>query len=118
MYGARRLRRGVAANAAGEGELLEKALHPLLILTFIGVNLRVRPLQVPLREDGWGPVPGTGDEDRVQVILIDQAVEMDVGKALSGSGTPVAQQSLLGVFPAEAPSGAGSCLRYSIPKQR
>src|SRR5215467_281280 len=98
MYRARRLRCGVAADAAGEGELLEETLHSRLVLALFGVDLRVRPLEIPLRKHGRCSVPRSREEDGVQVILIDQAVEVDVGEALAGIRTPVAQQSLLGVF--------------------
>src|SRR5215469_6934423 len=98
MYGAWRLRRGVTADAAGEGELLEETLHSCFVLALIRIDLRVRPLEVPLRQHGRGAVPRSRNEDGVQVILIDKPVEMDVGKALASIRTPMSQQSLLGVF--------------------
>src|SRR5262245_47112367 len=36
--GARRLRRAVAADAAGEGEFLEELGHSLLVFTLVGVD--------------------------------------------------------------------------------
>ena len=71
---------GVAADAAGEGELLEEALQPRQVLTLVRVDLGVGPLEVGLGQDRRRPVAGAGDVDRVQVVLLDQPVEVDVGE--------------------------------------
>src|SRR5262245_42811209 len=98
MYRAGRFGRGMAADAAREGELFEEATQPRLVLALIRVDLRVRPLEIRLREYGRCSVPRSREEDGVQVILVDQPVEVDVGEALAGVRTPVSQQSLLGMF--------------------
>ena len=50
MDGARRFRRAVAADAAGEGEFLEELAHPLLVLALVRIDLRVGALQVDRRQ--------------------------------------------------------------------
>ena len=41
---------------------------------------------------------GTGQEDGVEVVLVDQAIEVNVGEAQAGTGAPVTQQPLLDVL--------------------
>src|SRR5882757_7830006 len=86
-----RFRSGVAANSAGERKLFEEALHPGQVLALVGVNLGIRSLDVGLREDSWGTMARSRDENRVQVIFVNQPVEMGVGKGLTGIGAPMAQ---------------------------
>src|SRR5262249_60255474 len=89
---------GVAANAAGERKLLKEALHPCHIFTLVRVNLRVGPLEVRLRQDSWRTVPRPGDENGIQIVLVDQPVEVDIRQGLAGIRTPVAYQSCLDVL--------------------
>ncbi len=89
---------GVRADAAGEGELLEELLQALLVLGRLGVDLGVGALEVGLRQHGGGAVARPRDEDGVQVVLGDQAVEVHVGEDLAGGGAEVAQQAGLEVL--------------------
>src|SRR5215467_1675261 len=41
---------------------------------------------------------GPGQEDHVQVILLDESVQMDVNKGQARTGSPVSQQATLNVF--------------------
>ena len=41
---------------------------------------------------------GTGYEDHVQVVLFNQPVAVNVGKAEGGRGTPVAQQAVFNLL--------------------
>jgi len=34
---------------------------------------------------------GTGEEDSVEIVFLDKAIEVNIGKAQPGAGTPVAQ---------------------------
>ena len=43
-------------------------------------------------------MPGAGQEDRVQVILFDQPVQMDVDECQAGARSPMAEQPLLDVL--------------------
>src|SRR5262249_12340895 len=89
---------GVAANAAGERELLEEALHPCQIFTLVRVYLGVGPLEVRLRQDRWRTVTRPGDENGIQIVLVDQPVEVDIREGLASIRTPVAEQSGLDVL--------------------
>ena len=96
--GARRLRRAVAADAAGEGELLEELAHARLVLALVRVDLGVGALQVDRAEHARRAVAGAGQEDRVEVVLLDQPVQVDVGEAQARARAPVAEQALLDVL--------------------
>jgi hypothetical protein len=43
-------------------------------------------------------MPGADDTDHVQIVLFDQAIEMNIDKIQSGCRTPMAQQPRLYVF--------------------
>ena len=87
-----RLRRAMAADPAGEGELLEQAAHAVGILGDLAVDLRVRAFEVDIRDQRRRAVPRTGKKDDVEVVFLDQPVEVDVDQAHAGIGAPVAQQ--------------------------
>src|SRR5262245_24464800 len=79
--GAWGLRRAVTADATGKGKFLEEGAHALLILALIRIDLRVGALEIGRRQYPWRTVPRTGQEDDVQIVLGDQAVEVNVGEA-------------------------------------
>ena len=85
-------------DAARERELLKEALHSRHVFTLVGVDLGVCPLKVGLRQDSRSSMSGAGDEDRVQVVLVDHPVEVGVGEALAGVRSSVAQQPRLRVL--------------------
>ena len=96
--GARDLRRHVAGDAAGEGELLEQLFHALLILADVGIDLAVGAVQPVLGHHCVAAVAGAGQIDHIQVILVDNAVQMGIDEVLAGNGTPVAHDLLFDVF--------------------
>src|SRR5208282_1607799 len=70
----RRFRGGMAADTARKTELFEEALHPGEVLTLVRIYFRVRSLEVRVRQNCWCSVPGTRDEDCVEIVFINQAV--------------------------------------------
>ena len=98
---ARGFRGSVAADTAWEGELLEEALHPGLVFTLVRVDLGIRSLKICLGQYRRCTVSRPRDIDRVEVVLVDEPVEVDVGEALTGVRSPVAQQPRLGVLQAK-----------------
>src|SRR5437763_103169 len=94
VNGAGRFRRAMAADAAGEAELLEEAPQPLDVFRLVGTDLGIRALEVGVGENGRRPMAGAGDEDHVEIVLFDEAIEVDINKAHAGVGSPVPEQSL------------------------
>src|SRR6185503_13451623 len=70
---ARRLRRGMARHAAGEGELPEELAQSRLVLRDVRIDLAVGALEVGVREAGRTAVSGPGHEDHVEVVAADDA---------------------------------------------
>src|SRR6516165_2518717 len=90
-----RFRRGVAPDPAGKGELLEETLHPGEVFALVRIDLGIAAFEVRLRQDRRRPVPGATDVDGIQIVLVYQPVEMDVGKGLASIRPPMAQQPRL-----------------------
>ena len=100
---ARALRRCVAGNAAGKRELKKELPQPGLVLADVGIDLAVGALEVGVAHDGRAAVPGTGDVDHVEVVLLDDPVQVHVDEVLPGRRAPVAQQHVLHVRERQRP---------------
>ena len=111
-----RFGRSVAANSAGERELLEETLHPFQIFSLVRIDLGVGALEVALGQDRRGPVTRAGNVDRVQVVLVDKPVEVDVGETLAGVGAPVPQHARLDVLDLERFTEQGVVLEVQHPQ--
>lgn len=59
-----------------------------------------------------------GDEDCIEMVLLDEAVHVDVGKTLAGVGALMAQQPTLDVLEAEWFFEEGIVFEEVMPKQR
>ena len=94
---ARRFRRDVARNAAGEGELGEKPLHPLLVLRDVRVDFAVRPLEIGVGHQRRPAMARAGDVNHVEVELFDQPVQVDVDEVQARRRSPVPKQARLDV---------------------
>ena len=99
--GAGRLRRDVAADPAGEGELAEQPVHPLLVGGELGVHLAGRALEVRVRPGGGPAVSGPDDPDRVEIARIDDPVRVGVDEVEPGRRPPVAKEPGLDVLGAQ-----------------
>src|SRR5215469_3188836 len=95
---ARRLRRDVARNPARKRELSEQSLHSPLVLRYVRVDLAVRALEVGVRHQTRTAVAWPGDKDHVEVVLLDDAIEMDVDEVEPWRRAPVAEQPWLDVL--------------------
>ena len=93
-----RLRRHVARNPAGKGELLEQALHALFGLLNIGIKLAVRALEIRVRDKSRAAMAGPGDINGVQIKFLDRPVHVHVDEIQAGRRAPVAQQARLDVL--------------------
>ncbi|GAB2980210.1 hypothetical protein GCM10027184_33570 [Saccharothrix stipae] len=92
------LRRDVARDAAGEGELAEQRAQAVQVLADGRVDLAVGALQVGVRDEPGSAVAGTGDEEGVQVALPDRPVHVGVDQVEARGGAPVAEQARLDVL--------------------
>src|SRR4029450_6583388 len=74
--GARRLRGAMAAAPAREGEAPEELEQALFVLGLVREDLRIGPFEIGGREDAGRAVTGTREEDRVEIELLDQPIQM------------------------------------------
>ena len=94
----RNLRRAVAAKLSGKGEGAEQIQHPCFILALLRIDLGIRALEIAIRDHRRCAVTRAGDVDHVEVVLADDAIEMNPGKGLTGIGSPMAKQPVLEVL--------------------
>ena len=91
-------RRGVTGDASRERKLFEEPFYSALILRDVRIELGISPFQVGVGYDPRPAVAGTSDEDHIQVVLLDQAVQMHINKVQTWCRAPMAQQSRFDVF--------------------
>jgi hypothetical protein len=95
MNGAGAFRRGVAGNTAGKGELLEEPLKTGLVLADVRIDLAVGAFEIGVAHHRRTAVPGAGDVDHVQVVLLDDPVQVDIDEVLPRRRPPVPEQHVL-----------------------
>lgn len=66
------------ANAARKTKLLEEALHAVFVLRHGRVNFAVNAFKVEVGNEAGGTVAWAGDNECIQVVLFDHAVEVYV----------------------------------------
>jgi hypothetical protein len=94
---ARRFRSGMTANSTWKGELLEEFPQAFDVFGLVGIDFAVDTLEVGLRNDSRSTMAGTGDEESIEVELLDETVHMDIGEDLARVRTPMAEKSGLQV---------------------
>ncbi len=92
---ARNVRRYVAGNAVGPGELPEEPMQSGPAAFDRRIVLGVRSLQVGMRHQPRPAVPGADDIDHVEIVLLDQPVEVDIEEVQSRRRAPMSQQPRL-----------------------
>src|SRR5215831_9393064 len=98
MNRARSFRSAMTANAAWKGEFLEEGAQSVNVFAFVRINLGVCAFQIDRPQHAGCAVPWTSKEHCVEIILLDQAVQVNVSKAQVGTGTPVSEQPVLDVL--------------------
>ena len=62
------------------------------------INLAVSAFEICVGHQPGPAVSRSGDVDDVQIVLLDQAIEMDVNEIQSRRRAPMAEQSWLDMF--------------------
>src|SRR5262249_8928449 len=98
MHRAGGFRSAVAPDAAWERKIPEERTHSLCIFALAWVNLGIGTLQVDWAQHARSAMSGSSEEDGVEVVFLNKAIEMNIGKAQTRTRAPVSQQSLLDVL--------------------
>ena len=96
-----RLRRHVARDASGKGELGEKPLQARLVLRDVRIDLAVGAFQIGVGDQRRPAVAGTGDKDHVEVARPDQPVQVRVDEVQARRRAPMPEQPRLDVVTGE-----------------
>src|SRR5215475_6074908 len=88
----------MARNSAGKGELLEKFFHAGFVLRDVRIQFAVSAFEVGMGDDGRATVARAGDEDRIEVVLFYEAIEVDVDEVESGRRSPMAKEARFDVL--------------------
>src|ERR1700752_1607543 len=97
----RRLRRTVTPDAAGKGKLPEELPQPLDVLALFRIDLGVGSFEVSWTENARRAMPRTGQEDHVEIVLLDEPAQVNIYKRQPWAGSPVSQQTTLDMFRAQ-----------------
>jgi hypothetical protein len=98
---ARGLRSHMAGYATRKGELSKQTSQALLIPTDMRVGLAIRALQVGVGHKSRTAVSRTCHVDRVEVVLLDHPVHVEIDEVEAGRGAPVAEEPRLDVLEAQ-----------------
>src|SRR5689334_20930080 len=88
----------MAWDAAGKRELLEKFFHTGFVLRDVRIQLAVSAFEIGVGDDGGSAVAGAGNEDGIEIVLFDEAIEVDVNEIQSGCGAPMAEETRFDVL--------------------
>src|SRR5579863_10724334 len=85
----RRRGRNVAGNPARKRELFEQLLDSSLVLGNVRIDLAPGSFEVNVAYKRRAAVPGTGDVEHIQVILLDDPVQVHIDEVLAWRRAPV-----------------------------
>jgi hypothetical protein len=81
--------------------LFEELLYPFFVLRNIRIQLAVGSFQVRIGYDSRAPMTRAGNVYDVEILLLDDAVEMNIDEVQSRRRAPVTQQSRFDVISLE-----------------
>src|SRR5208283_5950744 len=85
----------MGADTAGKGKLAEEFEHAGCVAALVRINLGVMAFEVGVGQRRGSAMAGAGDVHDIQVVLFDQAIQVDPDEGLAGIGSPVTQQAVL-----------------------
>ena len=113
-----RLRRDVAGNAVGPGELAKQPLQPVPVALDVRVDLRIGAFEIGIRDQPRPAVAGADDVDHIQIVLLDQPVQMHIEEVQTRRGAPMAEQARLDVAALEGNLEQRIVLKIDLPDRQ
>src|SRR5215469_2734276 len=98
MDGTWSIRRGMAGDSTRPRKLGEEFLEARGVLCHRGIKLRVGAFEIRVGHNSRSAVPGPGNKNGVQIVLLNEPVHVDVNEIESRCGSPMSQQARLGVL--------------------
>ena len=94
----RRRRRNMAGDPSGKGELLEQLFQAGFVLRDVRINLTPCTFQVDIAHNRRASVTGACDVEHIQVVLPDDAVQMNIDEVLAWRCAPMGDHQRLHVL--------------------
>ena len=88
----------MTSDSTRKRKLFEEFQQAFLVLAFVRVDLRVRPFQVNRPQHTWRSVSGTGHENHVEIVGLNDAVQVRIYKGESGASALVPEHPIFDVF--------------------
>ena len=82
----------------GKEKSLKNVAHSFFVFALAWVNFGIGTFQIDRTKHAGCAVAGSGHEDGVEVVLLDKSIEMNISEAQTGTGAPVAEQSIFDVL--------------------
>src|ERR1700679_1188325 len=97
VNGARRLGRGMAWNAVRPGELAEQPLNAVGAALYVRVALGIGAFEIGICHEPRPTMPGSRDQNHIEVLPSNDAIEMDIDEIETGRRTPMTEKPRLDV---------------------
>src|SRR4029077_7621311 len=98
MDGTGRLRCAVRTYSSWKRKLPEEFEHARFVAALIRINLGVVAFEITVGERSWRAMPGTGNINDVQVVLLDETVQVHPDQGLARIGAPMTKKPILDVL--------------------
>ncbi|MNQ89941.1 hypothetical protein D3C85_1052650 [compost metagenome] len=109
------LSRYMAGNAIRPRKLPKQANQAVAVALHRRTELGVRAFEVGLGDHRRAAMTGTGDENHVQIVLFDQAIEVGIDQVQPGCRAPMAKQARLDVLQGQRQLQQRVVLEVNLP---
>lgn len=92
------LRCAVRTYASRKRKLPEEFEHARFVAALIRINLGVVAFEITVGQRSWRAMPGTGNINDIQIILLDEPIQVDPNQGLARIGAPMTQEPILDVL--------------------
>jgi hypothetical protein len=98
--------------------LLKQPLQADFILADVGIDLAIRTFEIRIAHHRRAAMPGAGDVNHVEVVLLDDPVQVHVNEVLPGGRAPVSQQHMLHIAERQRPLQQGIVVEVDLPDRK
>ena len=88
----------MAADTARKRKFFEEFAQSVFVFALVRVDFGVSALQIARPQNARCSMALSSQENHIQVVLLDQLVQVNVGERKAGNCSPVAQEPVLDVL--------------------